>query len=639
MSDQVNQNFDHSNIQTDTYQQSSSTQHCDNSRGDSSEVTDQTSSQWTPHPLQGVPYHHGNQQQLQDGAPSLPNTQPNAVPHQHIPPSDRTLPPPQTLTCPSDGTQTSIQQFQESSCISASSQFAPNPPESFRMPFQQWTPQGLPHEPTNQTNICTWHSTQEMIHSGGSDNSLKKTVASQPALPFPETAEQISSQPRLFLHPQASQHISQTGALQPPALTQRLGMLHVDCSVVTDQAYSPYPHNVLPHRPPYCCTIQQHLRKRPISYPSDGTQTSIQQSSSLSGNSQFAPNPPKSFKTPYQQGTPSSPQDLPHEPTNQTNMYTWYPTQGMIHSGGSANSVNVTMRTVAYQSASPFSETAEQISNQPQLFLHPQASQHISQTEALQQPSSTQHHGMPHGDCSVVTDQTYSPYPHNVLPHRPPLHRTNQPLFQRKPISYPRAMPNPRQHTFPSNETGQPQSLIQHHDSSFNLTTGQYFQGTSHPHHNQPPPPHNPHQVQPYRPPSHQTSQYPRLYPQPAPSKGVTSQPMSPHHPGYSHSPALNTAYQRSHCHPQHQNGQQFREHSQNLQYMNNTSSITHLGLPPPPVKPYFSNQSGYAHMDSPAQQSLMNWSNSDQSLVNLVSVEPTKTSQSLNLSANYSVS
>ena len=265
MSDQVNQHFNHSNLQTETHQQPSSTQHCDMLHGDSSEVTDQTSSQWTPHPLQGLSYHHGNQQQLQDGAPSLPNSQPNAVPHQHIPPSDRTLPPPQTLSCPSDDIQTSIQQSQESSSLSANSQFTPNPPERFRTAYQPNSPQGLPHEPTNQTNMCTWHSTQGMIHSGGSNNSLKKTVASQPASPFSETAEQISSQPRLFLHPQASQHISQTGALQPPALTQRLGMPHVDCSVVTDQTYSPYPHNVLPHRPPYRCTIQQHLLRRPIS--------------------------------------------------------------------------------------------------------------------------------------------------------------------------------------------------------------------------------------------------------------------------------------------------------------------------------------------------------------------------------------
>ena len=272
MSDQVNQHFDHSNIQTGTHQQPSSTQHRDNSHGDSSEVTDQISSQWTPHPLQGLPYHHDNQQQLQDGASSLINPQSNAVPHQYIPPSDRTLPHPQTLTCPSDGIQTSIQQPQKSSSLSANSQFAPNPPERFRTTYQQWTPsspQGLLHEPTNQTNMYTWHHPQGMIHSGRSDNSVNvtmRTVASQPASPFLETAEQISNQPQLILHPQASQHISQTGALQQPLSTESHGMPHGDSSVVADQIYSPYPHHVLPHRPPYHCTIQQHLQRRPILY-------------------------------------------------------------------------------------------------------------------------------------------------------------------------------------------------------------------------------------------------------------------------------------------------------------------------------------------------------------------------------------
>ena len=268
MSDQVNQHFDHSNIQTGTHQQSSSTQHCDMLHGVSSEVTDQISSQWTPHPLQGLPYHHGNQQQLQDGAPSLPNPQSNAVPHQHIPPSDRTLPPPQTLSCPSDDIQTSIQQTQESSGLSANSQLTSNPPESFRTAYQQWTPsspKGLPQEPTNQTNMYTWHPTQGIIHSGGSANSVNitmRTVASQPASPFPETAEQISNQPQLFLHPQASQHISQTRAHQQSSCTQHHGVLHAD-SVVTDQTFFPYPHRVLP----LCCTSKKLLQRRPISYP------------------------------------------------------------------------------------------------------------------------------------------------------------------------------------------------------------------------------------------------------------------------------------------------------------------------------------------------------------------------------------
>ena len=480
MSDQVNRHFDPSDSQTRTHQQPSSTQHCDNSHGDSSEVTDQISSQWTPYPLQGLPYHYGNQQQLQDGAPSHPNPQSNAVPHPHIPPNDRTLPPPQTLTCPSDGLQTSIQQ-----------------------------PQG---------------------------------------------------------------------------------------------------------------------------------------NSSLSGNSQFTPNPHGSFRTAYQQWAPNPPQGLPHKPTNQTSMYTWHPTQGMVHSGGSANSVNVTIRTVASQPASAFPETAEQISNQPQLLLHPQASLNISQTGT--QPSSTQHHGMPHGNSSVVTDETYFPYPRHVLPRRPPPCCTNQQHLQWRRISRPQALSNSRQHTFPSNGCGQSQSLIQHHDSRFNLTTGQYSQGTPHPHHNQPPLPHNPHQVQPYRPPPHQSSKwstpYPLLHPQPAPSQGVTPQPISPHHPGYSHSPTLNTLYQTPQYHHQQCDGHHLREHSQmySLHYTRNTSSIAHLGQPPTPVKPYFPFQSGYARVDSLAQQNLMNQPTLNQKSANLASVEPTKphspsTSQPPTLSAS----
>ena len=69
-------------------------------------------------------------------------------------------------------------------------------------------------------------------------------------------------------------------------------------------------------------------------------------------------------------------------------------------------------------------------------------------------------------------------------------------------------------------------------------------------------------------------------------------------------------------------------------------NNITHLGLPPPPVKQYFPIQSGYAHVDSPAQQSLINQPTSDHSSANLASVEPTKphspsTSQPTTLSAN----
>ena len=598
MSDQVNQHFNYSNIQTGAHQQSSSTQHRDMLHGDSSEVTDQTSSQWTPHSLQGLPYHHDNQQQLQDGAPSPINPQPNAVLHQHIPPSDRTLPHPQTLSCPSDGIQTSIQQPQESSSLSANSQFTsnlhqtaplfnsvlPRPPPLIRMELPSLDSSQLcvtvshlvshadiPHDQysTDQKYLYPLLRTREMIYSRGLANTLNFSLSSP--------TREVSSRPL------------------------------------------PSPQT--------------------LSCPSDDIQTSIQQSqesSSLSADShsQFTPNPNGSFRTAYQQLTPSSPQGLQHEPTNQTNMYTWHPTQGMIHSGGSANSVNVTMKTVASQPASTFSETAEQISNQPQLFFHPQASQHISQTGALQQPSSTQHHGMLHGGSSVVTDQTYSTYPVHVLLCRPPYRYTNQ--QQRRPILYPQALSNSRQHTFPSNGSGQPQSSIQHHDSSPNLlTTGHYSQGTSHPHHNQPPLPHNPHQVQPYRPPPTQTSRYP-LHPQPTPSQGVSSQPISPHHPGYSHSPALNTLYERSQYHYQQRDGHHFRE--QLMYSLCNSSSNTHSGLPPSPVQPYFPNQSGY--VESPAQQNLVNLFTSNQSSANLVSVEPTKphspsTSQPTTLSAD----
>ena len=222
MSDQVNQHFNHSNIQTGALQQPSSTQHRDNSHEDSSEVTDQTSSQWTPYPLQGLPYHHGNQQQLQDGALSLINPQSNALPHQHIPPSDRTLPPPQTLTCRSDGIQTSIQQSQESSSFSTDtdsyqmsmfyrSAFGPNSFQSLAYgppcpgPYNSsFTLPSLPH-------------VQRMIHPGGVPNSHSvappvRETSSQSALPFLETAGQMPSQlnlppPMVYSQAMPSQHL------------------------------------------------------------------------------------------------------------------------------------------------------------------------------------------------------------------------------------------------------------------------------------------------------------------------------------------------------------------------------------------------------------------------------------------------
>ena len=611
MSGYSSQYVDRPNIQTGTYQQSSSTQHCDMLHGDSSVVTDQTSSQWTPNPLQGLPYHHGNQQRLQDRVPSHSNAQSNAVPHQHISPSDRTLPHSQTLSRPSDRTQTLIQQSQESYSLPANSQFAPNPPESFRTAYQQWAPnppQGLPHEPTNQTNMYTWHHPQGMIHSGGSANSVNvtmRTVASQPASPFSETAEQISNQSQLFLHSQASQHISQTGTLQQPSSTQHHGMPHGDSSVVTDQTNSPYPHHVPPHRPPLQPTDQQLLWRRPISYPQDMPPNSRQHTI-------------PSIETGQQQSL------IQHHDYS-SNLTTGHYSQGTPHP-----SYNHPPLLHNPHQVQPYRPPPHQTNQQstPYPLPHPQPVPHQGVT--LINPHHHYSRGTPHSHHGRRSDYRC----------------TNQQHLQWRRISRPQALPNSMQHTFPSNGCGQSRSLIQHPNSSSNLTTGQYSQGTPQSHHNHPPLLHNPHHVQPYRPPPHQTSRqsapYPLLHPEPAPHQGVTPQPISPHHPGYSHSPSLNTSYQRPQYHHQHQDGQQFREHSQMywLQCMNNTSSITHLGLPRPPVKQYFPIQSGYAHMDSPAQQSLMNQSTSNQSSANLASVEPTKrhcssTSQPTTLSAN----
>ena len=225
MSDQVNQHFNHSNIQTRTHQQSSSTQHCDNSHGDSSEVTDQISSQWTPHPLQGLPYHYGNQQQLQDGAPSLHNPQPNAVPHQHVPPSDRTLPHSQTLSCPSDNIQTSVQQSQESSSFSTDILYT----DPYQMsifyrsvywpnPFQSLAYGPLNPDPYNSSFTLPYlPRVQRRIHPRGLPNPRSvippvRETSSQSASPVSETAGQMPSQlnlPLPIVYPQATpiQHL------------------------------------------------------------------------------------------------------------------------------------------------------------------------------------------------------------------------------------------------------------------------------------------------------------------------------------------------------------------------------------------------------------------------------------------------
>ena len=233
MSDQVNQHFNHSNIRTRTHQQPSSTQHRNNSHGDSSEVTDQTSSQWTPHPLQGLPYHNGNQL---DGVPSLPNPQSNAVPHQHIPPSDRTLPPPQTLSCQSDDIQTSIQQSQGNSSFSTDSLFYLismfNGTAFWPHPFQSLAygpPCSGPQNPLS--TLPSLPHVQRMIHPGGLANPHSVTppvrvTFSQSASSFLETAGQMPSQlnlPPPMVHSQAmpSQHLPlSSGTVQQQSSNQ-----------------------------------------------------------------------------------------------------------------------------------------------------------------------------------------------------------------------------------------------------------------------------------------------------------------------------------------------------------------------------------------------------------------------------------
>ena len=216
------QQVNHSNLQTVTYQQSSSTQRCYMLHGDSSEVTDQILSQWTPHPLQGLPYHHGNQQQLHNGDSSLFNAQSNAVPHQHIPPSDRTLPPPQTLSCPSDDIQTSIQQPQGDSNFSTDSLYT-DPSMVYRSAFQPnsfQSPAYGPPYPSPYNPLFTFlpnlPHVQRMIHPGGLANShsvapLVRATSSQSS-PFSETARLLPNQlnlPPPIVHPQAmpSQHL------------------------------------------------------------------------------------------------------------------------------------------------------------------------------------------------------------------------------------------------------------------------------------------------------------------------------------------------------------------------------------------------------------------------------------------------
>ena len=267
MSDQLNQHFDHSNIQTGTHQQSSSTQLRDNS----SVVTGQTYSQWTPHPLQGLPYHHGNQQQLQDGVPSLPYTQSNVVPHQHIPPSDRTLPPPQTLTWAYDGALTSVQQPQGNSSFSTDflsyqmsmfyrSAFWPNPYQSLAY--------GPPYPgPYNSrfTFLPSLPHVQRMIHPEGSANSHSvappvRATFSQSDSSFSETAGQMPNQQNLplpFVYPQAmpSQHLPlSSGTVQQQSSIQQPDSIP---TLTTD--LTPHPHQKQGHL--------QHTIQQNAAYP------------------------------------------------------------------------------------------------------------------------------------------------------------------------------------------------------------------------------------------------------------------------------------------------------------------------------------------------------------------------------------
>ena len=259
MNDQVNQHFNHFNIQTGTHQQSSSTQHCDMPHGDSSEVTDQTSSQWTPHPLQGLPYHHGNQQQLQDGAPSLPNPQSNAVPHQHIPPSDRTLPPPQTLSCPSDRIQTSIQQSQSNSRFSTDTLYTDPYLMSmvYRSAFWPYPFQSLAYGPpypgpyNSSFTLPSLPNVQRMIHPGGLANSHSVTppvreTSSQSASPFLGTAGQMPSQlnlppPMVYSQALPSQHLPpSSGTVQ-----QQLSNQQPDSNPILTDDLTPHPQGHL----------------------------------------------------------------------------------------------------------------------------------------------------------------------------------------------------------------------------------------------------------------------------------------------------------------------------------------------------------------------------------------------------------
>ena len=264
-----------SNTQSGALQHSSSTQHHDNSNGDSSEVTDQTSSQLTPHPLQGLPHrphHHGNQQQLQDGAPSLANPQSNAVPHQHIPPSDRTLPPPQTLTCPSDGIQTSIQQPQGNSSFSTDSLYT-DPSMVYRSAFQPNPFQSLaygPPYPGPYNSLFALPSlplVQRMIHPGGLANSHSvapplRATCSQSSSPFSETARTNQQNlPTHIVYPQAmpSQY------LPPSSVTdqQQSSIQRPDSIPILTTGLYPY---LIPH-PHQNQGHLQHTSQQNTTYP------------------------------------------------------------------------------------------------------------------------------------------------------------------------------------------------------------------------------------------------------------------------------------------------------------------------------------------------------------------------------------
>ena len=204
---------------------------------------------------------------------------------------------------------------------------------------------------------------------------------------------------------------------------------------------------------------------------------------------------------------------------------------------------------------------------------------------------------MLHGNSSSVTDQISPPNPY----HDPPLRpldgtRATQQHLQGGPILYPQT--------------------LQHTDQSPHLTPQTYYSQSRIPNY--------PRLIQPYGPPPRQTSQHPPLplVPHPALHHGVQQRlpqrPTNPPHPANSHPqffPSLNQIPQ-FYCQP-HNVSHHVRANFQlNLSQDSNTRRDS-----TPPVQPYLSDQSVYAHVNSSAQQSLLSQRTST---VNFATVEPT---------------